>query len=170
MATAKKKVDPQRARLIRLIHVGRREIGMDEESYRLMLANMPALGGRTSSADVGIKGLELILDQLKARGFKPRAKAPKSKPKLLTSHDRPLADDAQSKMIRGLWLELHEMGEVRDSSEKALAAYVLRIAKIQALQWLDIEGASKVIETLKKWRSRTIKKGEDKNKELDVNE
>jgi phage gp16-like protein len=160
--------DPRRARLIKIIHVARREIGIDDDSYRQMLANMPALGGRTSSVDVGLKGLELILKQLKARGFKVRAKVPKSQPKVLTSQDRPLADDKQSKMIRGLWLELHSLGAVRDPSEKALAAYVCRIAKIEALQWLDIEAASKVIETLKKWRYRTIKKGTDNNKELDA--
>lgn len=166
----KQTVDPRRARLIKLIHVARRELAMEDESYRQMLAAMPSLGGRTSSADVGIKGLELILDQLKAKGFKVRTKAPKAAFKAINSQSRPLADDGQSRMIRGLWLELHELGAVRDPSEKALGAYVCRIAKIDALQWLDIDDAIKVIETLKKWRARTKNKGYGSSRELVTNE
>ena len=166
----KQPVDPRRARLIKLIHVARRELAMEDDSYRQMLAAIPALGGRTSSADVGIRGLELILDQLKAKGFKVRVKAPRALPVATNSDTRPLADSAQSKMIRGLWLELHAIGAVRDPSEKALAAYVCRIAKIDALQWLDIADAKKVIETLKKWRTRTKNKGNGNGKELSANE
>lgn len=146
----------RRTQLIKLIHVARRELGMLDEDYRTMLAGMVALGGKTSSADLGITGLELVLKQLKARGFKVKPKA-NAGFKAVNSQSRPLADDGQSKMIRGLWLQLHEMGVVRDRSEKALASYVCRIAKIEALQWLDIDAARKVIETLKKWRTRTEK-------------
>src|SRR5690625_7070090 len=76
----KTKGDQRRLRLIKLIHVARRELGMADESYRTMLANMPALGGRTSSADLSIDGLELVLDQLKAKGFKVRPKSKKKAP------------------------------------------------------------------------------------------
>lgn len=158
MATKKTKspADARRARLIKLIHVGRRELAMQDEDYRTMLAGMPALGGRTSSADLSIRGLELVLDQLKVRGFKVKVKAsPNAGFKAVNSQSRPLADDGQSKLIRSLWLQLHDMGAVRDPSEKALGSYVCRIAKIEALQWLDIDAARKVIETLKKWRTRT---------------
>jgi phage gp16-like protein len=151
---ANTKIDPRRARLIKLIHVARRELGMQDEDYRTMLAGMVALGGKTSSADLGIKGLELVLDQLKVRGFKVRTKAPNAPMKARNSQSRPYADDRQSKMIRGLWLELHKSGVVRDPSEKALASYVCRIAKIDALQWLDVKDASKVIESLKRWKNR----------------
>lgn len=146
MATTK--VD-ERSRLIKLIHVGRRELAMDDDSYRAMLANIPALEGATSTKDLPVPKLHAVLELLKRKGFKvvPKA-AGKGKP------DRKLADDAQSKLIRHLWLTLHESGKVRDPSERALAAYVCRIAKIEALQWLDTAGASKVIETLKKWSNR----------------
>lgn len=145
--------DP-RKRLITLIHVARAELGMQDEDYRKMLADMPALGGRTSSADLGIKGLELVLEALKAKGFKPRPKTTTAKP--ATTHTRALADDAQSRLIRSLWIQLHDAGAVKNPSEAALAHYVCRIAKIEALQWLNTQQASQVIETLKKWLSRTI--------------
>lgn len=156
MANAKPKADPRRARLIKLIHVARRELQMLDDDYRMMLANMPALGGRTSSADLSIKGLELVLAALKARGFKIKIKPVKAAAPRPRAQSIPLADDPQSKLIRHLWLELHTAGAVRDPSERALAAYVCRIAKIEALQWLNTQQASIVIETLKKWLARTI--------------
>lgn len=143
---AKAKDDPRRLRLIKLIHVARRELGMQEEDYRMMLTNMPGLEGATSVAKLSVPKLHLVLEQLKAKGFKVVPKAGKQ--------TRKLADDGQSKLIRHLWLSLHTAGAVRDPSEKALAAYVCRIAKIEAMQWLNSDEASLVIETLKKWLYR----------------
>ena len=157
------KSDPRRARLIKLIHVARRELQMADDSYRAMLAAMPALGGKTSSADLGVKGLELVLTALKSKGFKVRAKA-----KAPAKHSRPLATDDQSRLIRHLWLELHNLGVVRDPSESALGKYVCRIAKIDALQWLSTEDAIKITETLKKWHKRTITKADGSIKEFDA--
>lgn len=146
--------EKRRLRLIKLIHVARRELSMADESYRAMLANLPALGGKTSSADLSIQGLELVLEQLKAKGFKIK---PKPRSTSRKRQERPLADDRQSRLIRHLWLDLHKHGAVRDPSERALASFVCRMAKISALQWLSTDQASKIIEHLKKWRDRTIK-------------
>ncbi|WP_339615207.1 regulatory protein GemA [uncultured Gilvimarinus sp.] len=157
MAVPKK--SNERTTLIRLIHVGRREIGMDDESYRMMLASMPALGGRTSSADLSIRGLRLVLDSLKAKGFKIRSKA---KPQ-----SRTLADDSQSKLIRHLWLQLADDGVVRDRSETALAHFVCRMVKIEALQWLTSDQASKVIEHLKGWMGRVANEKRAKGEHRD---
>jgi phage gp16-like protein len=134
-----------RLRLIKLIHVARRELGMDRETYGLMLAGMKGLEGATSTADLSLPNLKLVLEQLKSKGFKVR---PNKKP------TRPLANDPQAQKIRSLWLSLHEMGVVRDPSETALAKYVFSMTKVQALQWLTAGQASHVIETLKQWMGR----------------
>lgn len=146
-----------RLRLIKLIHVARRELGMDDDTYRLMLAGMRGLGGAASSADLSVPNLYRVLEQLKRLGFKVR---PNKKQK------RPLADDAQSKKIRSLWLTLHTLGEVRDPSEEALGKFVLGMTKVEALQWLTDAQASRVIENLKQWQRRvegqaaTVQKGD----------
>lgn len=137
--------NPSRVRLIKLIHVARRELRMDDDTYRLMLAGMKGLAGATSTADLSVPNLLRVLEQLKQKGFKVR---PNKKAK------RPLADDEQSKKIRALWLTLHDMGAVRDPSEGALAKYVLRMTKVAALQWLTAAQASQVIENLKQWMGR----------------
>ena len=141
--------NPIRLRLIKLIHVARRELCMDDDTYRLMLAGMKGLDGATSTADLSVPNLLRVLEQLKQKGFKVRPnKAGK----------RPLADDDQSKKIRSLWLALHDLGEVRDSSEAALAKFVLSMTRVSALQWLSTAQASRVIENLKQWQYRVTNK------------
>lgn len=134
-----------RLRLIKLIHVARRDLRMDADTYRLMLAGMKGLDGATSTADLSVPNLFRVLEQLKQKGFKVRpSKAGK----------RTLADDDQSKKIRSLWLELHSLGVVRDPSEAALAKFVQSMTQVSALQWLNTAQASRVIENLKQWMGR----------------
>lgn len=144
-----------RLRLIKLIHVARRELGMDDDTYRLLLSGMKGLGGATSTADLSVPNLYRVLEQLKQRGFKVRS----------SKKQRPLAADDQSKKIRALWLTLHGAGEVRDSSEEALGKFVMKMTGVQALQWLSGEQASQVIENLKKWQRRVARAT---NKEANV--
>lgn len=137
--------NPNRLRLIKLIHVARRELGMDDDIYRLMLAGMTGLDGATSTAVLSVPNLLRVLEQLKLRGFKVRPNK---------AQKRPLADDVQSKKIRSLWLTLHDLGAVRDPSEEALRRFVLSMTKVEALQWLTTAQASRVIENLKQWLDR----------------
>ncbi|WP_081818745.1 gp16 family protein [Pseudomonas sp. PH1b] len=134
-----------RLRYIKLIHVARRELRMDDDTYRLMLSGMVGLEGATSTADLSVPNLQRVLEQLKQLGFKPRPN------KVGT---RPRANDEQSRKIRSLWLELHDLGAVRDPSEEALANFVKSMTKVSALQWLNVAQASRVIENLKQWQRR----------------
>lgn len=140
--------NPNRLRLIKLIHVARRELCMDDDIYRLMLAGMKGLDGATSTANLSVPNLLRVLEQLKLRGFKVRPNKAKK---------RPMADDEQSKKIRSLWLTLHDLGAVRDPSEEALAKFVLSMTKVAALQWLSPAQASRVIENLKQWHQRVTR-------------
>lgn len=137
-----------RQHLIKLIHVAKRDIGLDEDTYRGILRSCSS-NGKTSSSDLTIPELEKAISHMKKCGFKVK---PKGKP------TRKLASDDQSKMIRGLWLELHEYGYVENPSESALASFVKRMTKIDDLHWLDTDQASKVTEELKQWRGRDEKK------------
>lgn len=124
---------------IQLIHIAKQQLGMDDETYRAMLWSVARV---KSSTELDFAGRKKVLDHLKACGFK------------VVRQSRKLADDPQSKMIRALWLQLHAAGKVRNPSETALAAFVTRQTKVDALQWLSSEQASAVIEELKKWLAR----------------
>ena len=144
---------PNRQRLIRLIHVAKRDLSMDDDTYRAILLR---IGKKASSADLTIPELEKVLEHLKRSGFKVRSKS-KSAPKPAQAKpSRPLAQDLESKKIRALWLFLHELGAVKNPSEEALAAYVKRIAGVDALQWISGVQAERLIESMKKWAMRFL--------------
>lgn len=138
----------QRARLIKLIHVGRRDLQLDEDVYRGILSAKS--GGKQSASECSVRELEAVLAHLKVAGFKIRTSKPKGEP------SRALAQDPESRKIRALWLFLHELGVVRNPSEDALAAYVRRVAGVDALQWISADQAGQLIETMKRWAMRYL--------------
>ncbi|MCF7963984.1 MAG: regulatory protein GemA [Methylobacter tundripaludum] len=145
-----------------LLAVGKAELKWDDEFYyEIWLPEQGATlkGGKYSATTLSDEQLIQALKNMKRSGFKVQHANSKkaTKPK-----SRALADDAQSKMIRALWLELHAVGGVRDSSERALMHWITGQTKssdgIEALQWLSSEQASRLIEQLKKWLQRIKKK------------
>ncbi len=142
--------------LIKLIHVARRDLNLDETNYRAILF---AQGGNESLSAMPLDGMKKVLDYLKAQGFKVRK----------TRTDRKQATGKDASKVRALWLFLHELGAVRDPSEAALTAYVKRIAKVDDVQWMRGDRKVKtpegvefkerhflVIETLKRWAMRYL--------------
>ena len=140
----------RRQSLIRLIHVAKRDLQMAEDTYRDLLQR---IGNASSSSELSDSKLEKVLEHMKRAGFKVRSKraaAPEKRP------SRSLAHDPESKKIRALWLFLHQLGAVKNPSEEALAAYVKRIAGVDALQWASSAQAERLIETMKKWAMRFL--------------
>lgn len=139
-----------RQRLIRLIHVAKRDLQLDDDTYRAILQRV---GGKDSSSDLTVPELEKVLEHMKRSGFKVRSKA---KQPASAKSSRPLAQDAESKKIRALWLFMHQIGVVKNPSEEALASYVKRITGVDALQWINGDQAETLIESLKKWAMRFL--------------
>jgi len=134
-------------KLIAKVKIAQKQLRLDNDTYRDLLERVT---GKRSSTKLSITELDNVIKELKGFGFKP--KRPKR------SGSRAMADDDQSKKIRSLWIQLHEAGKVRDPSERALVNFAksqFRISKgIEALQWLDSNQKSKLIESLKKWLNR----------------
>lgn len=130
-----------RKRELAQIHIAKAALGLAEDTYRDMLWTVARV---RSASELDWGGRKRVLEHLKACGWNSRP----------AKRSRQLAGDPQSKMIRALWLDLHEAGAVRDASEQALASYVRRITKKDALQWLSVKEARRVIETLKQWLAR----------------
>lgn len=141
-----------RQRLIRLIHVGKRELGLDDETYRTLLSGCVQ---KDSTSTMSVPELERILERMKHSGFKVRGKAP-ARPGSRPQPGRPLAQHPEAKKVRAIWLFLHQLGAVKNPAEAALAAYVKRIAKVDAIQWADSRQTAAIIETLKKWAMRYL--------------
>lgn len=139
-------------REIQLIHVARSQTGMDDDTYRAMLHDR---FGVASSKDMDWRQRKQLLDYFKTLGFKVRSTG-KYTGAVKANPSRALAADPESRKIRSLWILLHELGAVRNPSEEALAVYVKRLTKVDALQWINGEQAQTLIETLKKWAMRFL--------------
>lgn len=147
MTTAKAPFNARRAALIKLIQVARRDLGrlsgLDDLAYRDILR---IIGKSESLAVMTVPNMELVLAHMKSKGFVVRPKA----------GDRPQTINPDASKVRALWLFLHALGVVNDPSERALAAYVKRIAKVDDLRWVRGSVTDTLIETLKKWAMRFL--------------
>jgi phage gp16-like protein len=133
----------KKLKLIQLIHVGKKQLGLDDDLYREVLESCT---GKTSSKEMTLGQLESVLDRMKQLGFQVESKD--------KAGVKNLADDAQSKLIRHLWLQLHEAGQVRNSDEKALAKFVENKVGVSALQFLSTKNADMIITHLRQWCKR----------------
>lgn len=133
----------KKTKLIQLIHIGKSKLGLDDELYREVLENTT---GKNSSKAMTVEQLEAVLDRMKQLGFDIESKS--------KAGVKNLADDEQSKLIRHLWLELYNAGEVRNNSEKALAKFVENKVNVSALQFLSSHHADMIIKHLRQWCKR----------------
>ncbi|WP_374263633.1 gp16 family protein [Zoogloea sp.] len=137
-----------RASKIRMIQVAKRELDLDDASYRDAIGR--AVKGKSSAKDCSTLQLDRVIDELKRLGFKPRKPAA-AKPK---PERRPLDTSDEGSKARAVWLLLAEIGAVRDPSEAALNAYVRRQAGVDDLSW--VRDMLPVIEGLKAWAARKL--------------
>lgn len=133
----------KRARLIRLIHVGKNKLRLNDYDYRAILEG---ISGKKSSAELTVAELEQVLKGMKSLGFTVK-KLP------VKNLDRGQANEAQLSYIKGMW-ELVS----REKTEHALNRFVGRIAGVDHLRFLDVAGAQKVTLAL---RTMMIKAGYD---------
>lgn len=136
-----------RDREIKLIHVARRELGLDDETYRAMLQ---MVAGVKSSSDLDWQGRKKVLDHFKAKGFKVKSKAAPGKA------PRPNLDaaDPQYRKIRALWSALHDSGVVRVNTDAAVRIYIKRMTGCDDYRFCNGAQVVIVIEGLKKWIGR----------------
>lgn len=132
------------------IHIAKKDLGMADDAYRAMLLDVAKVD---SASKLDFHAQHAVLQRLKELGWKPKAKkvGPKShKPK------GPLYKKSMGDKIRALWLELYDLGIVKDNSEAALMAYIKRMSKgqFEAPQFCDQDTASRIIESLKQWKRR----------------
>lgn len=152
----------ERTRLIRLVQVGRRSLGLDEETYRELLVQQ---SGKRSAAELTLQELDKVLLAMKGAGFKPTVKRAVNggKPKRLSPARGAPTKTAEISVIRAIWITMHRHGLLRDGSETALNHYVerqtVRINKgigVAEVAWLSDTLAYPVLESLKNWHKREM--------------
>ncbi len=137
--------DQIRQHEIKLIQIGRRQLYLDDGTYRAMLRTH---GNVASSTELDAAGRAAMLAALVKGGFvvRPRQSAP-------TTPAVPQRDAVYDLMV-SLWDQLHAVGAVRLNNEHALRHYIARQTGLSAYQFCSSQQCTKVIEALKLWLKR----------------
>ena len=130
-----------RRKCLAKIHIAKKELGLSDEEYRDLIS--ATVTGKESAADLDDLQLQLLLDRLQALGWRPR---------LPRASERPLP--ATVWKARKLWLQLYELGAVRNPQWTALARFAKRMTGVGDLRRLTGKHGAIVIEALKRWLER----------------
>ncbi|ELT1239574.1 DUF1018 domain-containing protein [Salmonella enterica] len=141
-----------RASLITLIHIAKKDLRLDTDTYRDALR---AAVGKASCRDMTQTELSKALAAFKKRGFKVRSKL----------QNRALKPTTVTAKIRAIWRLMHVQGFLGSDSEAVLNTWVRKQTAlanggegVANYQWLEREPAlaSDVLERLKRWHRREM--------------
>ena len=117
-----------------LIHVARRQLGLDDAEYRAILG---AAAGVASASKLDTDGLAAVIRHFEARGFTPTGPRP-------YGERYGMASDAQVGRLRALWAEYtHHQGD-----DRSLGKWLDRTVKTSHLRFLTRADARKAITAL----------------------
>jgi len=133
----------RRKKLIQLVHIGKAKMGLSDDAYRAFL---DGVCGKDSAAKMTVRQLEQTLRTMRKNGFEET-------PNRVKTEEKGKATLEQLEYIKGMWAKC-----ARNKSDAALLAFVDRIARVQALRFLTVHTAQKVILAL---REMMIKAGFD---------
>jgi phage gp16-like protein len=130
-----------RKKLYTLLHIGKENLGWDEDMYRDVLRKHGAAwkNGKVSATTLSVAQIEDVLSYMKRQGFRvtPSAKKAKSTPvdKIIT-----------------LWHELYHYGIIEDGSVESLNRLVKRLTGMDSVFFLKTNQlAQPVICALENW-------------------
>lgn len=140
---------------VKLIQIGRRALGLDEDTYRAMLARFS--GGKTSSTKLTAAERQAVLGHMKASGF-----VVKPKPKDASGTDTAWQRDPVMRKLRAMWYVLADAGHVErpedtDACNAAIEAWALR--QLGATVFTKLRFATgrqweQLVECMKQWLAR----------------
>jgi len=134
MIAATEKQPDQRRSLISAIHAEKTRRGLDEDTYRSILAQvMKRPAEKASSKDCNVGQLRAVLASIRGQSARPAQ----------------TSESPYIRKARALWKSLYSLGAIDDPSDKALTAFARRQTGIDALPWITPEIASQIIEPLR---------------------
>lgn len=144
-----------RTSMIKVIHIARRDLHLDDDTYRSLLGAV--VPGKSSCRDMTVIELQNVIQALEAKGFK-------SKPQRRSQRRMSAPSDVSLK-IRAIWKTMFNQGFVRDGSDIGLDRFVRRHTRIRnggegisSLEWLRADAEDNLLESLKQWHIREMKK------------
>ncbi|MGU5685229.1 gp16 family protein [Aeromonas allosaccharophila] len=149
-------MQPDAKRLLTLVHVGRRELSLDDEDYRALLESVT---GSRSAKGLKAAQLEAVVTAMKGLGFKVKGNATGRRSPPSTAH----VQAPEVRKLRAIWITMKQDGLLHDGSEDALGSFIRRMTAnanggvgINRAEWLTSIQAERVLEALKKWHIRLM--------------
>lgn len=133
---------PSHAHLAK-IHIAKKEMALDDQAYRDILRRLFKV---ESSAGLTDRKANLLLRELQRLGWQPGHRSKQRK------------ENPQGRMIQAMWVTMGKAGCVRKATPRALDAYVKRMTGLDALRFCDSAFKSRLIEDLKAWQARDLRK------------
>lgn len=129
---------------IKILHVAKRKLGLDEDTYRGALY---AYGGARSSTKLNYDGFKNVMRHFERCGFKSKGRKPPIKKH---GKERPgMATPGQIRKIYALWMSLGGSYYKKDREWQALRGFLKKRFGADHENFLRFDTAGKVIEALK---------------------
>lgn len=149
---------------IQVIHVLKSKLRLSDDDYRVLLAELTRTAsapGKTSTKQMNGVELQRVRDHMQGLadrlpGAAPRAARPRSRAQFDQAKK---AASPKERKVWALWHQLGRDGLVRDTSEKALNAWVERTVHVSALRFATGPQLDTLIEALKAWQTRGAENG-----------
>ncbi|TBZ98261.1 regulatory protein GemA [Rhizobium leguminosarum bv. viciae] len=130
---------------IAAIHVAKKQLGLDDDTYRAKLARIT---GKSSAKEMTEVERQQVLTVFRNEGFAPA-------PAALRADGRQKLTGKYAKKLQALWVAGWNLGIVRDRDDKALVAFVKRQTGIDHTRFLVFaDDGRRAIEALKGWIKR----------------
>ncbi len=129
---------------LKAVHACRRQVAAlkEDDTWRAFLENVT---GKRSTRAMSDAELGLVIDRLRHNGAKAKDK-PNNK--------------AYLRKIFAIWSEMCRLEIPVNPTRDALRAFVHNMTGVDDPNWLSLVQSQKVVEGLKAWRSRELKKRE----------
>lgn len=147
----------QRTNLISKIHIAKKQLDMDDDTYRAFLNTAVK---KDSCSKMSFSELHQVVEAMKKKGFKVKAK--KSSDKAGAKKLSPVSKGRRIDKMRAIWISMAKAGHLNDGSETALLAWAQGEIRrqggipVHSLEWLESQNnvVNKVLEQLKRWDVR----------------
>ncbi|MBB3462003.1 gp16 family protein [Rhizobium sp. BK377] len=130
---------------IAAIHVAKKQLGLDDDTYRAKLARIT---GKQSAKDMSEDERQSVLTVFRNEGFAPASATRRA-------DGRRKLTGRFAKKLQALWIAAWNLGIVRDRDDAALISFVKRQTGIEHTRFLvHADDANRAIEALKSWIRR----------------
>ena len=137
---------------IAAIHVLKSKLQLSDDDYRALLKNLTQ---KTSSKDLTDKERQAVRDHMQQLAERAGVAKPlRRHTPARTFAQAKAAASPRERKVWALWNQLGRDGVVRDTSAKALNAWVARTVHVSALAFANGAQLDTLIEALKSWQQR----------------